>query len=227
MAQTWNDLLFAHWPLPPEVLQRLIPDGLEVDTFGGEAWIAVTPFVLTGLRPRAVPAVPGVSTFPEVNVRTYVTAGGKPGVWFFSLDAGSRLAVAGARLLYSLPYHHAAFSIGVERQWIAYQSRRSTAGSIPAELSVTYRPTEEARVAPPGSLVAWLTERYCLYAADRARRLYRAEIHHAPWPLCAATARLERNTMTAPLGVALPDVGPLLHFAKRLDVHVWGPERVR
>lgn len=227
MAQTWSDLLFAHWPISPPALERLIPDGLALDTFGGAAWVSITPFVITGLRPRALPAIAGLSTFPEINVRTYVNAGGKPGVWFFSLDAGSRLAVAAARLLYALPYRYAAFSIGLEHESIRYHSRRPEGGPVPAEFCATYRSTEAPQLASPGSLAAWLTERYCLYAADRARRLFRAEIHHPPWPLASATATIDRNTMTAALGFELPDASPILQFAKRLDVQVWSPERVR
>jgi uncharacterized protein YqjF (DUF2071 family) len=224
MAQTWNTLLFAHWPLAPEALRPLIPSGLTLEQFSAQAWLGITPFVLTGLRPRGLPAIPGLSAFPELNVRTYVTTGGKPGVYFFSLDAGSAFAVSAARALYSLPYFRARFDVTIAAGTVTYVTRR-TDGE--AQFSATYRPTGEATRADAGTLAAWLTERYCLYAEDRRGTLHRTEIHHPPWLLRPATADIRRNTMTAPLGFELPDVPPLLHFADRLDVHVWAPERVR
>lgn len=115
MFQCWRDLLFAHWPVPAESLRRLVPAGLTLQEFEGRAWVGVTPFLLTGLRPRALPAIPGLSRFPEINVRTYVTAQDRPGVFFFSLDAGSTLAVIAARALYSLPYFRARFAVAADR----------------------------------------------------------------------------------------------------------------
>lgn len=223
MAQTWNRLLFAHWPVARETLRPLLPPGLDLQTFGGHAWLGITPFVLTGLRLRAGPAIPGLSNFPEINVRTYVTAGGKPGVYFFSLDADSALAVSAARVLYSLPYFRARADVGVDAGVVTYTSVR-TDGT--AQFSALYRPTGEATRASAGSLTAWLTERYCLYAVDGRGILYRTEIHHPPWRLRPASADIRRNTMTMPLDFALPDVTPLLHFADRLHVHVWAPEKV-
>ncbi len=224
MAQTWKDLLFAHWPMPPADVRPLLPDGLELDTFDGRAWLAVTPFVLDKLRPRALPPLPGLSRFPELNVRTYARAGGKSGVFFFSLDAGSTLAVAAARAFYALPYFRAAFAVSTREGWIRYRARRLRPGP-PAACDVSYRPTGPARRAPADDLAAWLTERYCLYAVSGAR-LYRAEIQHPPWPLQPAEAEFRRNTMTAWLGLRLPDTPPLLHFAQRLDVRVWAPHAV-
>jgi len=227
MAQTWSNLLFAHWPVPPRALRPLIPAGLILQIFDGEAWLGITPFVLIGLRARGMPAMPGVSQFPEINVRTYVTAGGKPGVFFFSLDAGSALAVIGARAAYSLPYFRARFTVRAGAAGsIVYSSRRVHRGAPRAEFSAEYRPTGEAAAATAGTLAHWLTERYCLYAVDRRGGLHRAEIHHPPWPLQPAEAQITRNTMTAGLGFDLPDVQPLLHFARRLDVHVWPPRSV-
>jgi uncharacterized protein YqjF (DUF2071 family) len=223
MRQTWRHLLFAHWPVPPESLRRLVPAGLELQTFEGRAWIGTTPFVLTGLRPRALPALPGLSTFPEINVRTYVTAEGKPGVWFFSLDAASTLAVMGARALYALPYFRARIAVGVDHERVTYASRRIDRRAPPAEFQAEYRPTGGPAVAEPGTLAHWLTERYCLYAADRHGGLRRTEIHHEPWPLRPAQVQIQRNTMASALGVDLPGGAPLAHFAARLDVHVWAP----
>lgn len=226
MAQTWTNLLFAHWPVPEQTLRPLIPAGLHLEIYEGHAWLGITPFLITGLRPRAAPAIPGLSQFPEINVRTYVTAGGKPGVFFFSLDAESYFAVTVARALYSLPYFHARFALSIDGGAIDYESHRTDAGMPSAEFAATYRPTGDAVLSTPGTLTAWLTERYCLYAVDRRGTLHRAEIHHPPWPLRPVAAKIRRNTMTAPLNFPLPEVAPLLHFAEKLEVHVWAPERV-
>jgi uncharacterized protein len=217
--QTWLDLLFAHWPVPETALRPAVPAGIPVDTFDGTAWIAVTPFEVTGLRPRGLPPLP---RFPELNVRTYTTIGGRPGIWFFSLDAGSAVAVAGARLTYRLPYHRAQMAIDRTGDGIAYRSRRPG-----ASLRATYAPTGPPATARPGTLEHFLTERYSLYTLDRRGRPRRADIRHPPWPLQPARAELAENTMTAPFGIELGDASPLLHYAARQDVLVGPPRRVR
>lgn len=227
MFQRWRDLLFAHWPVPAESLRRLVPAGLTLQEFEGRAWVGITPFVLTGLRPRAMPAIPGLSRFPEINVRTYVSAGDRPGVFFFSLDAGSTLAVIGARALYALPYFRARFTVRADGERVVYGSRRTSRRAPPAEFLAAYQPTGAVSLARPGTLAHWLTERYCLYAVDRRGGLHRAEIDHVPWPLQPADAAIQRNTMTAGLGFALPAGAPLVHFAARVDVRVWPPQPVR
>jgi uncharacterized protein YqjF (DUF2071 family) len=221
MAMRWHDLLFMHWPVSPAVLRPHIPRGLELETFDGVAWLGVVPFRMTGVRPRHLPGLPWASAFPELNVRTYVTAGGKPGVWFFSLDAANPLAVRGARWAFHLPYYDARMDVrwvdGEER----YASRRTHRGAPPAEFVARYRPVGAVVAARKGSLDQWLTERYCLYGADRRGRLWRGEIHHARWPLQPAEAQIERNTMAAPLGLTLAPTPALLHFAKFLEVVAW------
>lgn len=217
-GQTWRDLLFAHWPLPPEALRPAVPAELPIDTFGGSAWIGVTPFEVCGLRLRGTPPIPALSRFPEANVRTYTTLHGKPGIWFLSLDTPSRLAVAGARRAFRLPYHRAHAEIRRREGGVAYRTHRAAPA---AGLDVRYRPEGPARPAEPGTLEHFLTERYCLYALDERHRVRRADIHHPPWPLQPAEAELDRNTMTAPYGIELPPEPPLLHFAARLDVVIW------
>ncbi|MFN2431860.1 MAG: YqjF family protein [Gemmatimonadota bacterium] len=224
MAQTWEDLLFLHWRVATDPVRALLPAGLALDTFDGDAWLGVTPFRLRNLRGRALPPVPGVSAFLELNVRTYVTAEDRPGVFFFSLDASNAAAVEGARRLYGLPYFRARMSAIPTEHGIEFVSRRDDPRGGEAELKALYGPAGPATRAAPGSLEAFLVERYCLYAIGPRARLLRAEIHHLPWPLQPGRAALDRNTM-APRGVRLGGE-PLLHFARRLDVLVWPPHRV-
>jgi uncharacterized protein YqjF (DUF2071 family) len=222
MGQSWIDLLFAHWRVPEEALRPVVPAAVPIDTFDGSAWIAVTPFEVVGLHPRALPPLPWLSRFPELNVRTYTTIDGRAGIWFFSLDAARLPAAAAARLTYRLPYRHAQMAISRSGARIGY---RSQARSAPAVLRATYEPVGPASYAPPGTLEHFLTERYCLYTLAGGRVL-RAEIHHPPWLLRPATARILQNTMTRPTGIDLPPSEPLLHFAARQDVLVWPPRPV-
>jgi uncharacterized protein len=215
IAQTWDDLLFAHWRVPAEALARLVPQGLEIDQFDGSAWLGVTPFVLNGFRFRGSPPLPWLSSFPELNVRTYVSAGGKPGIWFFSLDAASRLAVEGARHGYKLPYFHARISVERWRGGLSYTCRRLAGDHV---FEARYRPAGEVLNPTTGSLESFLTERYCLYTLDSGQ-LARGEIQHPPWPLQPAEVELETNTMP-PLEIPL-EGAPLCHFSRRQDVVVW------
>jgi uncharacterized protein YqjF (DUF2071 family) len=224
MGQTWHDLLFAHWAVEAEQLEALLPPGLALDRFEGQAYLGLTPFRLSGLRIRGTLPLPRLSSFLELNVRTYVTAGGKPGIWFFSLDAASRLAVEAARRLYHLPYFRAAMSATERGGWLDYACARMGA-ERPYVFEGRYAPLGAARPAQPGTLEAFLTERYCLYAVDGPGRLHRADIHHPPWPLQRAEARIDLNTMP-PNGVRLPVDEPLLHFSRRQDVLIWPLARV-
>jgi uncharacterized protein len=217
MAQTWDDLLFVHYRVPVEQLRALAPEGLEVQEHSGSAWLGVTPFVVTGLRARGLLPLPLVSSFRELNVRTYVTRDGKPGIWFFSLDASNQLAVEAARRLYHLPYFRADISIRQRGDQRLYDCSRHEGKAF----SATYGPGGDVFNAEPASLEHFLTERYCLYA-EHQRQLFRAEIHHRPWPLQSADARIELNTMPP---VKLPDGEPLLLFSARQDVVIWRLER--
>lgn len=220
MAQGWRDLLFAHWPVAMDLMRRLVPESLPLDTFDGRAWISIVPFRMEGVRPRLLPALPWLSAFPELNARTYVTRGGRPGVYFFSLDAGNPLAVRIARKFFHLPYFDADMTLFEKGDWFEYDSRRAHRGQPPARFVGRYRPTGGVYRAEDGSLDQWLTERYCMYPVSRTGRVYRGEIHHAPWPLQPAEAEIEINTLTESLGLELRGA-PLLHFARRLDVAVW------
>jgi uncharacterized protein YqjF (DUF2071 family) len=217
MRQTWNDLLFAHWRLEPKYVRQFVPRQLSLDVFDGGAWLAVTPFHMTDVRPRRTPPVPWLSTFPELNVRTYVVYKGTPSVFFFSLDAARLLAVWAARYGYLLPYFHAKMRVHMEGHRIIYNSRRL---KMPAEFRGQYWPISAVRRWGKNSLEHFLTERYCLFTV-LGDRVYRGDIHHVPWPLQDAEAEIEINTMPRPAGIQLPPAKPLLHFAKKLDVLIW------
>ena len=223
MAQTWHDLLFAHWPLPPSVVAPLLPAGLPLDTFDGQAWLGVVPFHMTGIRLRLIPPLPGLSAFPELNVRTYATLAGKPGVYFLSLDAANRVAVATARRWFHLPYVHASMGSRWEGEAVRYVSERTRS---PAAFRARFGPSGPVFRARPGSLDHWLTERYCLYVANRHGTLYRGDVHHLPWPVQPAWAEIAVNTMAEAAGLRLPETAPRLHFSRRLEVRVWGLEQV-
>jgi uncharacterized protein YqjF (DUF2071 family) len=227
LAMSWHDLLFMHWPVPVEALRGLIPPALEVETFDGSAWLGVVPFRMTGVRPRLLPGVPALSNFPELNVRTYVTAGGRPGVWFFSLDARNPVAVRIARATFGLPYFDARMSCETGPDGVvSYRSERTHRGAPPARFAARYRPTEEVAGSRPGMLEYFLTERYCLYSAGRGGRVRRGEIHHHLWPLKGAEVEVERLEMTAQIGLQLPETDPVLHFSERLEVLAWLPKAV-
>jgi uncharacterized protein YqjF (DUF2071 family) len=214
-AQTWRDLAFLHWRVDGDALRKLVPRYFEVDAFDGAAWLGITPFVLADFRLRGLPPLPRVSTFPELNVRTYVTHDDKPGIWFFSLDAASTLAVEGAKRIYRLPYNRAQMTCRRVGDRVEYESARPGAA-----FSGTYRGVGDLFQAEPGSLEYFLTERYCLYTEDGGRA-YRAAIHHPPWDLQRGDASIDLNTMSP---VALPDDDPHVLFSPRQDVVVWALE---
>jgi len=222
MAQTWNDLLFAHWPIAPQDLRPLVPPQLPLDLFQGRCWIGVVPFWMSHIHARGLPPIPGLSRFPELNVRTYVTHGDKPGVYFFSLDAANLPAVWAARTFFYLPYFHAKMSARIQDNWVVYNSIRRDA---PAEFHGRYRATQSIELSCPGSLEYWLTERYCLYTM-RDDQLFRAEVHHEPWPLQVAEAVIETNTVTDAAGLSPLEGAPLLHFSRKQEVIVWPLRRV-
>lgn len=231
----WCDLAFLHWPVDPAVLRAKVPRGLEIDTFHGEAWVGIVPFRMEGVRLRATPPVPTVTQFPEINVRTYVRAAGRAGVWFFSLDAASRLAVRGARLLYNLPYFDATIDVrrkaAVDRaghrqgddvnDWVHYDSRRVHRRAPSALFAAQYRADSDPYAAAPGTLEHFLVERYCLFAADRRGALGVIDVDHEPWPLQRGCATVTLNTMARASGITLPEAPPLVHVAATLDVRAW------
>ncbi len=223
----WEKLLFLHWSLPPAALSPLLPPGVTLETHHGAAWLGIVPFVMRHVRPRFLPSVPGISGFPELNVRTYVNVDGVPGVWFFSLEAANPLAVRLARSGFHLPYFNARMRARVDGGEVRFQSRRTHHRAAPAGFSARYRPVSGTPDADAG-LTHFLTARYCLYSAHRKGQLYRADIFHAPWRLGRAEVELNvsPNAMTLPLGLRLPASPPLIHYAERTVVRAGLPYRV-
>ncbi|MEO7001017.1 MAG: DUF2071 domain-containing protein [Ktedonobacterales bacterium] len=233
MMQVWRNLLFAHWPLPAATIRDLLPPNLPLDTYGGDAWVGIVPFRMTGIHLHGLPDIAPFTRLLECNVRTYVNVDGKPGVYFFSLDADNRVEVEVARAWYHLPYFKAHFAYafpdtpsdpadpavldGATRYSVTRSDRRLATGTFAAR----YRP-----IAPPvqtrqGTLEDWLTARYCLYTTDRRGRLYRGDIYHQPWQLQAAEAEITQNTLADAHDLRLPDTAPLLHYSRRLDMVAW------
>lgn len=226
MHQSWHDLLFIHYRVPAELLRAVVPASLPLDTFRGEAYVGVVPFRMAWVRPRFLPPLPWLSFFPELNVRTYVTLDGRPGVYFFSLDAGNRAAVEIARTWFHLPYFKATMQCLAEGGEIRYRSARTDRRGKPAVLQAQYAPTGPAFIADRDSLEYFLTARYCLYTLNARQDVLRAEIHHEPWALQAARLQAQANTMLDPLGLNLPSEEPHLLFVKKLHVFVWPPKRL-
>ena len=214
--QTWHDLLFAHWPIAEAALRPLIPASLAIDECEGTAWVGLLPFRMTGVTARWLPPLPGLSAFPEMNLRTYVTHRGRPGIWFFSLDAASNLAVWTARRFFHLPYFRARMRVGADGDRVHYHSCRGD-----TELAATYWPSGPTFEAAPGTLDHFLTERYCLYTTTRRGDLRTLDIHHRPWPLQRAGAEFDVNRVATSQGIAVGGAPALLHFSSRLDVIFW------
>ncbi len=232
MTQRWNDLLFAHWPVSTAAIEALLPEGLEVDTFQGSAWLGVVPFWLDRIKVRNVPPIPGARSFPDLNLRTYVRdqLTGTPGLYFFSLDASNLLAVAAARAIYHLPSHWAEMRLEQrsEREFSFYSRRRFS--SNPVIFKARYRglgPDRKLAEGCPETLEYFLMERSCLFSRNRSGQAERANLYQVPWPLEQAEAEIERNDLAASIGIQLRAQEPVLHYSRRLAVYVWPAELVR
>jgi uncharacterized protein len=232
MTQRWNDLLFAHWPITTAAMEALLPDWLETDSYQGSAWLGAVPFWLDRIRIRGVPGISGVRRIPDLNLRTYVRdrITGTPGVYCFSVDSSSLLAVAAARMVYHLPYRLAEMRLESksEREFVFYSRRRFAQPDV--IFKARYRglgPTRKTAEISVGSFEYYFTERPCVFSTNRAGQPIRANLHHVPWPLEEANAEIERNDLATSVGIALPDQAPVLHYSRRLAVYVWPAELVR
>jgi uncharacterized protein YqjF (DUF2071 family) len=221
--QSWLDLAFIHFRADAGALRRALPDGLKLQEFDGSAWLGLVPFRMAGVMRRPLPDLPLFSTFPELNLRTYVECDGKAGVWFFSLDADSCPIVFGGRNLYGLPYHRARMTQRREGDGFVFTSRRRAGG---AEFAAQYRPVGETFLANPGTFEHWATERYCLYSRTPRGRLERVEVHHAPWPLQRTEVVMEKNTILSAAGVAPLADEPRFLFSSGVHVVSFAPQTV-
>lgn len=222
----WTELVFLHWPVDPRAIQRLLPPGLEVDTHGGDAWLGIVPFRMRRTRFRFLPPLPTAHEFPELNVRTYVRCGDRAGVWFFSLDAASRLTVEGARATFGLPYFTADMAIEQKGELVAYTSKRTDRRGPPARFAAGYCAGGRSRATVPGSLEHFLVERYCLFAATTRGGLRIGEIAHEPWQLQPASVQLGVCDMTRLLDLELPDHAPFALCAEPITVAAWSARPV-
>jgi len=218
MHQNWCRISFLHWPCDARLLQTRLPAGLTIDTFGDKGWVGLTPFLLTGLRPPFLPPIPWLSRFPEMNLRTYVRGPAGPGIWFFSLDAGSAAAVLGARLSYGLPYHWATMRVRTAGRRMHYTSARKGAQSrIAVDIGDA--------IPEPDALALFLTERYRLYTWLLGS-LATAAVEHKPWRLHRATVASFEETVRRAADLP-PDVAPsLVHYSPGVGVRIGAPRRL-
>jgi hypothetical protein len=224
MEQVWEDLLFLHWPIEEELMRPLIPRGLDIDTFEDKAWIGITPFRLTGLRLMSLPSIPGFNEFNEINVRTYVLHNGKPGIWFFSLDASKVIPAIGARVFFGLPYYSAEIKLLKAEREFRFEMRRN----LSSEAHFRAQWTQGVRLRAPDtdSLGFFLVERYALFTSA-VGRLNMTRLYHHPWILDEVTKVSYESRLITALGLPEPKSEPLAHFSSSpLTVQVWAPERI-
>ena len=199
----WRSLLFVHWEVPVDVLRAKVPERVAIDTFEGKAFVGLVPFTMMGIRPmRWAPPGPGVSAFHETNVRTYVHVDGVPGVWFFSLDAASSVAVRVARRFFHLPYFRAEMELARDGDGVRYTSKRLWPEPTPATLDLAYTIGDDAGPSEPGSFQHFLVERYFLYSVKRDGTLVRGQVHHTPYPVRRAAITRMEESFVAAAGIA-------------------------
>lgn len=218
--QRWEHLLFLHWAWDPDAIQRTLPRGLTVDTFDGRAWLGVVPFFMNRIRPAYLPAVPWLSYFLELNLRTYVVdAHGRSGVWFYSLDCNRALAVWVARWRFHLPYQHAAMTARVDGDRVAYTACRRRDACI---ARFDYEPTAPPAAAEPDTLEFFLAERYRLYAARPDGSLFTGQVHHPPYPLSPARVDTHDARVIELAGLGATSRAPdHALYSRRVDVQVF------
>jgi uncharacterized protein len=221
--QRWRDLLFVHFAYPADEVRRLVPAELELDLWDGMAWVGIVPFAMGAVRLRLQPRALGLS-FLETNLRTYVHHRGKPGVYFFSLEASSLLAVKAARWGWGLPYHHASMRMTEADGTLAYATTRRS--DPRARCSARCRPGEVLGACVPGTFEFFLLERYCLFSVRRGRVL-KGHVHHVPYPAQRVELLELSEGLTEAAGLRPPGRPPeVAHFSRGVDVEVFGPVRV-
>lgn len=226
-AMKWLDSLFIHWPVDIESLRRHVPAALEIDTFDGQAWVTILPFQMAGSRLRYTPPLPWLSNFLELNVRTYVKADGKGGVWVLSVEVSNPVVVHGTRFFYDMPFYQANMSLKEIDTAMHYGSQRLYHDGLPAEFSATCQPSGAIIYAEKGSLDHWLTERYCAYATNRKGEVLRSEIHHAQWSLQPVEVEIQTNTLLDALDLNVSPTAPRFHYSPGVEVVAWVPNSLK
>ncbi|GAC1540338.1 MAG: DUF2071 domain-containing protein [Candidatus Velthaea sp.] len=221
----WRDVLFAHWRTDAGLLQRTLPAGVTLDCYDDTAWLSVVPFRMSRVRPRGLPVLPGFGDVLEINLRTYVRIGDLRLVWFYSLDAASPIVVRSARTFTGLPYFDATIATSERDGEISYTSRRTGRASSPARFRARYRPQAAVFAAQPGSLPAFLHERYG-FVTQRGRALVYGEVRHAPWIMSDATISIADNTLGDTIGHPLPAVPDACFFARGMRVQATAVRRL-
>ncbi|MEM7349229.1 MAG: DUF2071 domain-containing protein [Acidobacteriota bacterium] len=225
LTQRWSDVVFLHWPYDPAVVQRLLPPGVTVDTHDGSAWIALVPFTMERLRVPGLPPLPFVGSFPEVNVRTYVHAGDRRGVWFFSLDVDTMLATMAARVGYQLPYCYGRAEHSRGGDTVRSRVRRRWPSKDGAMADIEIRITGEEAGDDP--LVHFLTSRWGLISSSRRGRLRYAPVDHPPWPLYTGSLVDLNESLIRAAGLPDPVGEPQVLYSPGVDVRVGLPGRLR
>ena len=223
MKQTWKDVLFAHYPVSRKVLEKMVPSELKVDTFYQTGWVSIVPYLTSSMHLRGVPPVPGMSTYPGFNIRTYVTMNGKPGVYFFRLTAANHLAAFSAKAFFQLPYLQMDMKLKQEKDLIVFESEKKSG----LDLQCNYQSLSEASPTNRGSLEEWLLERYCLYNVSKKGVPLRADILHEPWLIEKAEAEFQQNTLLSSIGIVPQNEKPILHYAKKRIVRFWPITRIK
>lgn len=225
MRSAWHHLLFLHWEVEPEILQKKLPPGLQLDTYQNRAFIGLVPFTMTRVRPHGLPHLPPLRNwhedFHEINVRTYVRHEKYgPGVWFFSLDAASAPAVVVARNWFKLPYFYALMSLQRNRNRIFYASQRRWPQPLPATCQIEYEIEGEATPAIPQTIEHFLVERYLLYSFARGQ-LFVGRVRHKPYQIQSARVLYCHENLLEAAGIARPHIAPLAHYAKNVSVDIF------
>ncbi len=217
MKQTWSDILFAHYPVPRKILEKLIPTELTLDTFYQTGWVSIVPYFTSSVHLRGLPPIPGTAAYPGFNIRTYVTMNGKPGVYFFRLTAANFLAAYTAKTFFRLPYSYMNMQFKKAKDLIVFESEKKSG----LQLLCNYKSISEAHQTQQGSLEEWLVERYCLYTVNKKGVPLQADILHDPWHLERAEAEFHQNTLLTSLNIVPENEKPILHFAKQRVVRFW------
>lgn len=216
--QRWRNLAFLHWEVPTAAVRQLVPSELDIDEFDGKTYVGLVPFLMQGVRPAWVPEAFAFE-FLETNVRVYVHVNGcDPGVYFLSLDAASRIAVATARTVWGLPYYFSKMSLEEGESRVDYTVRRLS-GSRP-ELKVAWRVGEHLGASEPGTLEHFLFERYLLHTVNKGK-VYTGQVHHPPYPVQLADVELLEDQLVHAAGFDVAGSPDLVHYASGVDVEIF------